>query len=79
VETATERRRRRVQWFRQGVHAIACVVTPRPPEAYVCPLCLNFCTSDDLDAGLVTDEHVPPEAVGGKPLVLTCSSCNQSL
>jgi hypothetical protein len=71
-----ERRRRRVNWFRQGVHAIACVVSPKPPEAYVCPLCLNFCTSEQLDAGLLTDEHVPPEAVGGKPLVLTCVSCN---
>jgi hypothetical protein len=73
-----ERQRRRVNWFRHGVHAIACVATPKPPEAYVCPLCLNFFTSEQLDAGLLTDEHVPPEAVGGKPLVLTCLSCNKA-
>jgi hypothetical protein len=78
VETATERRRRRVEWFRHGVHAIACVVAPKPPEAYLCPLCPNFFTREQFDAGLLTDEHVPPEAVGGKPLVLTCSSCNQA-
>lgn len=77
VETAMERRRRRLAWFRCGVHAIACVVTPRLPEAYVCPLCLNIFTNDHLEAGLLTDEHVPPEAVGGKPLVLTCLSCNK--
>ena len=78
MEAATERRTRRVQWFRHGVHAIACVVTPGPLDAYVCPLCLNYCTQDEFDAGLLTDEHVPPEAVGGKPLVLTCLSCNQA-
>jgi hypothetical protein len=48
VETATERRRRRVNWFSHGVHAIACVLEPKPPEAYVCPLCLNFFTSEQL-------------------------------
>lgn len=75
---ATDRRRRRANWFRHGVHAIACVVSPRPPEAYVCPLCLNFFTREQLDAGVLTDEDVPPKAVGGKPLVLTCVSCNNA-
>jgi hypothetical protein len=27
---------------------------------------------------VLTDEHVPPEAVGGRPLVLTCRSCNNA-
>jgi hypothetical protein len=73
-----ERRRRRVNWFRHGVHAIACVLTPRPPEAYLCPLCLSFFGREQFDAGLLTDEHVPPQAVGGEPLVLTCVSCNKA-
>jgi hypothetical protein len=75
---ATERRSRRANWFRHGVHAIACVVSPKPPEAYLCPLCLDFFTGEQLDAGVLTDEHVPPEAVGGKPLVLTCLLCNRA-
>ncbi len=75
---ATERQRRRVGWFCRGVHAISCVVSPKPPEAYACPLCLGFFTRENLDAGELTDEHVPPESVGGNPLVLTCRSCNQA-
>jgi hypothetical protein len=74
----TERQRRRVNWYDHGVHAIACVVSQRPPEAYLCPLCLNFFTKEQLDTGELTDEHVPPKAVGGKPLVLTCKSCNKA-
>jgi hypothetical protein len=76
VDVVMDRRRRRRAWFNDGVHAIACVVSPRPPEAYVCPLCLEFFTREQLDAGEVTDEHVPPKAVGGQPLVLTCRACN---
>jgi len=52
-------------------------VTPRPPEAYVCPICLEFFTEQQLDLGELTDEHVPPESVGGKALVLTCRTCNR--
>lgn len=74
----TQRQSRRATWFRHGVHAIGCVVSTAPSDAYLCPLCLHFFTSEDLDAGVLTDEHVPPEAVGGKALVLTCESCNRS-
>lgn len=78
VSIAMERRRRRVNWFRHGVHALSCVLSPEPPEAYLCPLCLNLFTREQLDAGVLTDEHVPPEATGGEPLVLTCLSCNNA-
>ncbi|MCP4383135.1 MAG: hypothetical protein GY798_17215 [Hyphomicrobiales bacterium] len=75
--TATSMRlRRRAAWFERGAHAIGCVVSPRPPAGYVCPLCLGLFTREQLDAGELTDEHVPPKAVGGNPLVLTCVSCN---
>lgn len=41
-------------------------------EGYVCPLCLEaFTASEDL-----TWEHVPPESVGGRRLVLVCPPCN---
>jgi len=73
----TTRRQSKEAWFRRGAHAISCVVSPSPPkDAYLCPLCLNFFTIQQLRAGDVTDEHVPPSAVGGKALVLTCKACN---
>jgi hypothetical protein len=41
---------------------------------YVCPLCLrDFDQMDNL-----TEEHVPPKAIGGKVLCLTCRECNSS-
>ncbi len=27
---------------------------------------------------VLTDEHVPPKAVGGQPLLLTCANCNHT-
>ncbi|MGA2222248.1 MAG: HNH endonuclease [Verrucomicrobiia bacterium] len=39
---------------------------------YVCPVCLNnFLELQDL-----SEEHVPPDSVGGKVLCLTCRKCN---
>ena len=37
---------------------------------------MQFFTEEHLKAGILTDEHVPPRSVGGKPLVLTCQACN---
>lgn len=46
-------------------------------NAYICPLCLRaFCIDD---SGGCTLEHVPPKAVGGKPIVITCKDCNNNL
>jgi hypothetical protein len=40
--------------------------------AYICPICLSeFSAQSDL-----TFEHAPPKALGGKPIILTCISCN---
>lgn len=70
------RRQRRRYWLRRGIHALSCVVDGLPPDVYGCPLCLRLFTAEDLDDGVLTDEHVPPQAVGGLPLVLTCQECN---
>ncbi len=43
---------------------------------YVCPQCLRAFHEVALSMGLLTQEHVPPESVGGKRLVLTCVECN---
>lgn len=43
---------------------------------YACPICGILFDEVALDNGSLTGEHVPPEAVGGKMLILTCKKCN---
>jgi hypothetical protein len=45
---------------------------------YVCPVCLHAFPEDALALRYLTREHVPPESVGGKRMVLTCGGCNWS-
>ena len=40
-----------------------------------CPICLERFT-EDAAGRTVTLEHVPPKALGGKPMCLTCKRCN---
>jgi hypothetical protein len=65
---------RRESWFRSGVHAINCLIDDFGDQ-YVCPLCLRPFDHTALHTEL-TIEHVPPESLGGKELVLTCRDCN---
>ena len=42
-----------------------------------CPICLSAFDRLDAEAGKeVTLEHAPPKSLGGSPICLTCSSCN---
>lgn len=70
-------RERRERLFKQGSRAWAGV-TGDSHGAYVCPLCGVGYTelSLTLDPPLLSLEDVPPKAVGGRPLVLTCRECN---
>ena len=43
-------------------------------RGYICPLCLEIIT----EAGRLTREHVPPKALGGDVLCLTCKGCNNT-
>ena len=46
---------------------------------YVCPLCIGTFTISDLESksqNPLTEEHNPPEKLGGKVTLLTCKSCN---
>jgi len=43
-------------------------------NTFICPICLK--TFDILDYDNITIEHVPPEKLGGRPLLLTCKDCN---
>lgn len=44
-------------------------------DAYICPLCLRTYAIGNAE---LTLEHVPPESVGGKPILITCKDCNSN-
>jgi len=46
-------------------------------DAFICPICLNIINKEDIEN--ITLEHVPPKSVGGNPLLVTCSHCNNTL
>lgn len=46
---------------------------------YICPICGNLFDKESLGNKTLTIDHVPPKSIGGKPLVLTCESCNKDL
>ena len=41
-----------------------------------CPICLSQFTKSDVVTGQATLEHVPPRALGGSAICLTCIECN---
>lgn len=47
---------------------------------YICPLCKMGFSKDDIKSANgvsnLTIEHIPPQSVGAKEIVLTCKSCN---
>ena len=48
-------------------------------NGYICPLCFDVFFEKDLQqtvANPLTIEDIPPSSLGGKPLMLTCKSCN---
>lgn len=51
---------------------------PATGNYYACPCCLVAYTREAVEAGELTEEHVPPRVLGGKGLVLTCKDCNSS-
>lgn len=43
---------------------------------YVCPICFRIFTKEQVQ--LLSKDHVPPQSVGGKDIVLTCGACNNN-
>lgn len=62
-------------WFAHASRAFRSAY-PSAPDCFVCPLCLRAFLPHFLDQDVITIEHVPPRAVGGRRLVLTCRDCN---
>lgn len=59
------------RYFEVGLNASRHYIVDEAP-GYICPTCLKIIRNlTDL-----SEEHVPPEALGGKVLCLTCKECN---
>jgi hypothetical protein len=67
---------RRVEFFERSAEACRRVFGLR--THCVCPICLDAFTREDLDAGRLTLEHVPPASAGGVEMCLTCKDCNNT-
>ena len=61
--------------FARGSEAIRHI-TDVDKDLYACPLCRNAFSKEALDTGSLTLEHVPPDSIGGRGIVLTCHQCN---
>jgi hypothetical protein len=71
-----------MQWFYEGASSLRLVLDrlgqadqlPTGEDYYACPICLGvYSRAAAKDLSL---EHVPPEALGGRPMLLTCARCN---
>lgn len=74
MESARVRLRRRL--FRQG--AAAANALAGHDEIYFCPICKRGFNTDALELHYLTLEDVPPKALGGRPIILTCKDCNNT-
>jgi hypothetical protein len=61
-------RQKHVEWFRRGAGALRALAPenghedalPAPEDWYLCPLCLDGLTIEELGTGELTVEHVLP-------------------
>lgn len=54
-------------------------LTPEFEDGVICPMCFKLFTREGLSSDFddrLTLEDVPPIALGGQPLLLTCKVCN---
>jgi hypothetical protein len=61
--------------FEKGAKAIR-QITGVDKDLYACPLCQSPFPKEALDTGYLTLEHVPPDSIDGRGIVLTCHQCN---
>ena len=74
-----------IEWFSRGARTLRAVARdrgfedafPTDEDWYLCPVCLDvLLTVEEFATEQLSVEHVPPEALGGNELVLTCKRCN---
>jgi hypothetical protein len=63
--------------FEKGARALASI-SSYDGTTYACPTCTRLLRKADLGNGELTLEHVPPESLGGRGIVLTCERCNST-
>ena len=77
---------KRSRWFNEGASALRLVLErlgrghelPSTGDYYACPCCLVAHPRAAVAARALTIEDVPPKALGGRPMLLTCVECNNS-
>lgn len=62
-----------LKWFEDGAAALQRIGRTEG-NLYTCPICLRVFGRDQVNQ--LSEEHVPPESLGGKAIVLTCKRCN---
>lgn len=67
---------RRLRLFARGAEAARRIDANLHQETYFCPICETDFSRADAEEGELTLEHVPPDALGGDPILLTCRACN---
>lgn len=75
-----------MRWFDEGASKLRLVLDkqgrggelPSADRCYACPCCLRVYPRAAVTAKVLTVEHVPPKALGGLPMLLTCADCNSS-
>lgn len=69
---------RKERWFNAGARALIRATNGQVKDRYRCPTCLSDFELDALRTGAITEEDVPPRALGGRPMLLTCRPCNNT-
>jgi hypothetical protein len=80
------RMEKRQRWFHEGATALRRALEragradelPTPGDWYACPSCLGLYAPKAVASGVLTIEDVPPKALGGRPMLLTCKQCNNN-
>ncbi len=77
---------KRQRWFGEGATALRRALErvgradelPTPGDWYACPCCLGLYAPEAVASRVLTIEDVPPKALGGRPMLLTCRQCNNT-
>lgn len=75
---------KRERWFSEGAPLFRQVMDrigladrlPTDDLYYACPCCLHAFPFEAVTARVLTLEHVPPKALDGKEMLLSCKRCN---
>jgi len=77
IRAVAQTRRYPHRWFDRGRDAFQRLA-PKAPAVYACPLCARGFFRSAVVKRTLTIEHAPPESLGGRPICLTCTYCNNT-